>query len=79
MSAMDQEDKIKAGRRGILNIVLALLFIKLIDFIYYVVAQPSFSAPIKDLIIQAATFLGRIFGAIVMLAVIVAGYLMIVD
>jgi sterol desaturase/sphingolipid hydroxylase (fatty acid hydroxylase superfamily) len=43
------------------------------------VAQPSFSAPIKDLIIQAATLLGRILWVVVMIAVVAAWYMMIVD
>ncbi len=79
MSAMDQEDKIKSARRWIINVIAALLFIKLIDFIYYAVAQPNFSEPIKWLIIQAAVILGRILWVVFMLAVIVAGYMMIVD
>jgi hypothetical protein len=36
MSAMGEEEKIKAARQGILNVVLALIFIKIIDYLYYI-------------------------------------------
>jgi hypothetical protein len=57
MIAFDKEDKIKAARTGILNVILALVFIKVIDFLYYIAQQDSFGDEANNLILVIAKFL----------------------
>ncbi len=51
MVAMDSEDKIKAGRQWILNIIISLLVIKVIDYIYFVAQTPDFKSKATELIV----------------------------
>jgi uncharacterized membrane protein (DUF485 family) len=57
MIAFDQEDKIKAARTGILNVVLALVFIKVIDFLYYIAQKEDFGDQANSLILVVVKFL----------------------
>jgi hypothetical protein len=42
MSAMDDDSKLKAGKQGILNIIISLIVIKVIDYTYYIAQTPDF-------------------------------------
>lgn len=79
MAAMDQEDKIKSARRGFLNIIIALVFIKVIDFLYLIAQKNSFASDATTVLISIAKIVWRIMGAALVIAVIVAGYLFITD
>jgi hypothetical protein len=57
MAATDQEDKLKTAKTGILNIILALIAIKVIDYLYYIASIPSFGSDAANFIIQVATLL----------------------
>jgi hypothetical protein len=70
MSAFDKEDKIKAARTGILNVILALIFIKTIDFLYFIAQQKDFTTQANDLVLVVAKFLGYIFGILIVLVII---------
>jgi hypothetical protein len=54
IQAMDAEDKFKEARKGILNIVLALIFIKLIDYIYYIAQASDFKNRAIELIVEVS-------------------------
>ncbi len=75
MQAFDHEDKQKAARTGILNVIIALLFIKIIDYIYFIAQQESFGNLSMDLVVQSSKFLAYIAGIIFVIALIYAGYL----
>jgi hypothetical protein len=57
--------------------VIALVFIKIIDYVFYIAQTPSFGAQAADMIVNVAVVLGWILGALFVLALFYAGYLMI--
>jgi len=75
MQAFDHEDKQKAARTGILNVIIALLFIKVIDYIYFIAQQESFGNLSMDLVVQSSKFLAYVAGIVFVVALIYAGYL----
>lgn len=77
MRAFEQEDKIKAARRGILNVVMALAFIKIIDYIYYIAQSSTFKSQAISFIIQTSKIMGYILGFIFMLSVFYGGFLLV--
>ncbi len=77
MSAMDKSDKIKIAQKGAINIVISLVFIKIIDYIFYIAQTPNFGAKAADLIVNVAVVLGWVLGALFVLALIYAWYLLI--
>lgn len=70
MIAFDKEDKIKAAKTGILNVVIALIFIKLIDFLYYIAQKKDFATQANNLILVVTKFLWYIFGILIVLVII---------
>ncbi len=75
LSAPDEESKLKEAKTGILNVVLALVFIKIIDYIYFIANQEDFKSKSIEFVAQASKFLGYLFGILLVLSVIYAGYL----
>lgn len=71
------EDKIKLAWQWVTNVIVALLFIKLIDYLYYIAAQSNFWSSASSLIVQVAQTLWYIIGIWFVLAIIYAWYLMI--
>ena len=57
MAAMDQSDKIKAARKGAINIIIALVLIKIVDYIFYIAQTPSFGTQAADMVIKVAIIL----------------------
>lgn len=79
MAAWDWE-KWKKLVKWIINVVVALLVIKWVDFIYYLAADSSnFVAHASDFIINVAKVFGYIYWVIIVIMVIVAWYLYITD
>ncbi|MEI7920073.1 MAG: hypothetical protein WCH65_08195 [bacterium] len=60
-----------------MNVLVSLVFIKIIDYVFYIAQTPAFSAKIADMIINIAVILGWILGALFVLALFYAGYLLI--
>lgn len=77
MWAMDQSDKLKTARKGILNIIIALVLIKIIDYIYYIAQSPSFANKAGDLIVDVAIVLGYVLWALLVAAIFYAGFLLL--
>lgn len=77
MSAMDKSDKIAAARKWAINVVVSLVFIKIIDYIFYIAQTPAFTTKAADMIINVAVILGWILGVLFVLALFYAGYLLI--
>ena len=79
MAAWDW-DKWKKLVKWLINVIVALLIIKWVDFIYYLAADGgNFVAKSSDFIINVAKVFGWIYWVIVVLMVIIAGYLYVTD
>ncbi len=77
MSAMDKADKVKIAQKWAINVVIALVLIKVIDYIFYIAQTPAFGTKAADMIVNVAIVLGWILGALFVLALFYAGYLLI--
>lgn len=53
------------------------MFIKVIDYIFYIAQTPSFGTKAADMIVNVAVVLGWVLGSLFVLALFYAGYLMI--
>lgn len=79
MAAWDWE-KWKKLVKWIINVVVALLIIKWVDFIYYLAEDSAtFVKNASDLIINVAKLFGYIYWVIIIIMVIVSWYLYITD
>ena len=78
MAAGDAE-KGKTLSKGVLNIIAALVGIKVIDFVYLLASQQNFAQNAGAFIIQIMKFMGYVSGIAIVTVVIVAGYLFVVD
>jgi len=79
MAAMDKSDKVKIAQKWAINVVIALVFIKIIDYIFYIAQTPEFWSKASDMIINIAITLWRILGSLFVLAIFYAGYMLIVS
>lgn len=77
MSAMDKSDKVTIARKWAINVVISLVFIKIIDYIFYIAQTPSFGTKAADMIVNVAVVLGWVLWSLFVLALLYAGYLMI--
>lgn len=77
MAATDQEEKLKTAKTGILNIIIALVAIKVIDYLYYIAQAQSFATDAANIILQVATVLWYIIGAMFMLSIFYLGFLLL--
>lgn len=77
MAAMDKADKVKVAQKWILNVVVALVLIKIIDYVYYMAQSPAFASKAGDLIVSIAMVLWYILGAVLVGAIFYAGFLLI--
>ena len=57
MAGMDQDEKVKAGKKSLINIIIALIFVKIIDYIYAIAQVPEFPEKVRSLIIDIAKIL----------------------
>lgn len=77
MASMDQADKIKSVQKWLLNVILALVFIKIIDYVFYIAQTPEFTQKASDFIINIARILWYIIGAAFVLSIFYAWFLLI--
>ena len=77
MAAMDKDDKLKVARKWVLNVILALVFIKIIDYVYFIAQAPTFATKAADLIINVAVVAGYILWALFVAAMFYAGFMLI--
>ena len=52
--ALDKEDTLKNAKRGLVNVLLALVFIKVIDFVFFIAQDVSFISRAKNFMITIA-------------------------
>lgn len=79
MAASDQSDKTKTAVRWIINVVVALVMIKIIDYVYYIAQLPTFTTQATDFIIEAAKILWFILWAMLVLMIFYSGFLFLTD
>ncbi len=77
MQAQEKEDKIKTARTWILNIILALVAIKVLDYIYFMAQSDSFVSSGSNFIAWAGKILGWILWVLIILVLIYAWSLLI--
>lgn len=65
--------------KNLINIIFALIGMKVVDFIYYIASQPNFAEQAGDFIIQSAKFLAYLSGSMIVIMIIYSGYLLVVD
>ncbi len=71
--------KSKTIAKSILNVVLALILIKVIDFFYYIAQSPQFAQKSADFIIDISRVIAYVLWAALMLMIFYAWFLMITD
>ena len=54
MKALEKEDQIKTAKKGITNVLMALIFIKVIDFIYFIAQSGQFVSKAKNFMLNIA-------------------------
>jgi len=77
MSAMDKSDKVTIARKWAINVVIALVFIKVIDYVFYIAQTPSFWSAAADMIVNVSIVLWWVLGSLFVLALFYSWYLMI--
>lgn len=75
--AFDEEEKLKAARTGILNVFLALVFIKIVDYVFFIVQVQDFKSRAVELIVQISKFLWYIGGIMFVIAIMYTWFLML--
>ena len=73
----EKEDQLKLGKTGVINVLAALVFMKVIDYIFFIAQSSDFKSKVGDGIITASKIAGYIIGAMMLLAVFYAGGLLI--
>lgn len=77
IQAFEKEDKISEARKWIINVVVALVFIKVIDFIYYIAQQNTFKTQAGELLIWFSKILWYILWALLIISIFYSWFLMI--
>ncbi len=68
--ALDKEDAIKSARSGIINILAALVFIKVVDFIFFIAQDVAFASRAKQFMLNVARVMWYILWAIMVFVLI---------
>ncbi len=79
MAAMDKSDKIAVARKGGINVLIALVFIKIIDYVFFIAQTPEFGSRATDMIVNVAITLWWVLWSLFVLAIFYSGYTMIVS
>ena len=79
MAVSDQADKAKTAVRWIINIVIALVAIKVIDYIYYIAQQQNFTTQATDFIIEVAKIVWFIVWAALVILIFYSWFLFLTD
>jgi len=77
MQAQEKDDKIKAARTGIVNIILALIAIKVLDYVYYIAQTWNLNKKMTSLFAGTWKALGWFLWVILVMAVLYAATLLI--
>lgn len=72
--ALDKEDAIKSAKTGLVNVIVALIFIKVIDFVFFIAQDVSFASRLKQFLLSLSRAVGYILWAVMVLSLIYAWY-----
>lgn len=77
MQAHEKEDKIKAARTWAINVIIALISIKVLDYVYYIAQWWNFRWNATSFIASLWTVLGWVLWVLIILVLIYSGFLLI--
>ncbi len=77
MQAQEKDDKIKTARTGIVNVILALIAIKVLDYVYYIAQTGNLKWKMSTLFAWAGKALGWFLWVVLVMAVLYAAVLLI--
>lgn len=60
ISANEKEEKLSNARKWVINVLVALMFIKIIDYIYYIAQQTDFKSRAQELVVGISKVMGFI-------------------
>lgn len=75
--AYEQDDKIKAAKKWVVNVVVALVFIKVIDYIYYIAQTSNFKSKAAELMVSFSKIMWYTLWALLLLSVFYAWTLLV--
>lgn len=78
-SSADKSDKVKTWFKWLFNVIVALVIIKLIDYIYYIAQMSDLVDKATDLIIEIAKVIWFIIWALMVIMLLYAGFLFLTD
>ncbi|MCS6983153.1 MAG: hypothetical protein NZL83_03165 [Candidatus Absconditabacterales bacterium] len=79
MQTVSQEEKIDQAKNGALNVVIAMTFVKAIDYIYFIAQLPNFKERATETIINIAKIMAWVMGFFFLVMMIYAGLRLVVD
>lgn len=77
VAAFDQEDKVTAAKKWFINVIIALIFIRIIDYLYFIAQEQTFISDGIQFIIFASRALWYFGGIAIVFMLIYAGYMMV--
>jgi len=66
--ASDSEERIKSAKTGLLNVIIALVLIKVVDYVYFVAQAWNIKETWVELIVSTTQFFSFVFGGIIFLS-----------
>ncbi|USN55460.1 MAG: hypothetical protein H6765_02450 [Candidatus Peribacteria bacterium] len=54
MNSFDREERLSNAKTGILNVIMALVFIKIIDYLYYIAQTSDFKSKAIQFVVEAS-------------------------
>lgn len=77
IAANEKEEKIAEWRRWVLNVILALIFIKIIDYVYYLALQQDFMKQMWEFLLVIIKWLLYILWVLLILVMMYWAYLLL--
>lgn len=77
ITAFDKAEKQTAAKRWMINVITALVFVKIIDYVYFMALQPDLKDKAISFIVEITKFLGYFMGIAVVILIIYAGFRMV--
>lgn len=76
---VNKEDKLDIAKQWVLNIIIALMFIKIIDYIYFIAQNPDLKSQATNLIVEIIKILLYVVGAFFTFYILYAGFKLLTD
>lgn len=72
MRANGTQERITEGKKWLINVIVALIFIKVIDFVYYIAQQKDFSSQASEFIVSVSRVMWYALGGLIFLSILYA-------